>query len=139
MSWTHPRIIWRAPGSLTRVLINLVVSNVAAVNVVHLTRGFDYGARIGVREMASPGGARNLVQIRDVEKYRKLIERRVIASVLDFLDERGVDTAEYRARATSVLNINSNNRFDGGINTVGGNPTFNGPASGGNMTGGGSR
>lgn len=125
-----PQTIWRAPAALTGALINLIASSGTQADATRLTRGYDYGARIGVRELgSSQDGMRNLVQLQDVEKFQKLIERRVIASVLDFLDERGVDTTEYRARAASVLSVNNN--YGGvNVNTVGGNPTFNAPVAG---------
>jgi hypothetical protein len=71
---------------------------------------------------------RFMTQHQDVSKYQKLIERRVIASVLDFLDDRGVDTTEYRARATSILNIS------GGFVSTGDNATFQGPVAGRDVT-----
>jgi len=86
-----------------------------------------------VRELGSDR-LRSLVQVSDVQKYQGLIERRVIASILDFLEERGVDTAEYRQRAVPRITYNNN----GGFNNFGANATFNdrvdarsGPAGGG--------
>jgi hypothetical protein len=121
-----PRQIWRAPANLVRALINLLVAAGNPADTTRLSRGYDYGARVGVRELGSDLDMRNLTQLQDVDKYQKLIERRVIASVLDFLDDRGIDTIEYRARAASVLNAN-------GVNNFGDNVAFHGPVAGRDM------
>jgi hypothetical protein len=119
-----PRSIWRAPANLLGTLINMLVASGTPAGMV---RGYDYGARIGVRELGSDEDMRNLVQYQDVEKYQKLIERRVIASVLDFLDDRDIDTTEYRARAASVLN-------NSGVINTGNDVTYQGSVAGGNVT-----
>ncbi|RSM74180.1 hypothetical protein DMB66_01835 [Actinoplanes sp. ATCC 53533] len=121
-----PQAIWRAPAGLAGALITMVAAGGAPAGGDNLTPGYDYGARIGVRELGSDLEMRNLTQLQDVGKYQKLIERRVIASVLDFLDDRGVDTIEYRARAASVLNAN-------GVNNFGDNVSYQGPVAGRDM------
>ncbi|HEX8346911.1 MAG TPA: hypothetical protein VF657_19550, partial [Actinoplanes sp.] len=99
-----PRTIWRSPIQLTAALINLVAgSSAGSGERLRLQQGYDYGARIGIRELGSERDNRFLTQTQDVWKYKRLIERRVVASVLDFLEDRGIDTAEYRARVDSVL------------------------------------
>jgi len=102
-----PQAIWRAPANLAGALITMVAAAAAPVGGDNLTPGYDYGARVGVRELGSDLEMRNLTQLQDVAKHRKLIERRVIAAVLDFLDDRGIDTIEFRARVASVLNADS--------------------------------
>jgi hypothetical protein len=121
-----PRTIWRAPAGLVAAVLNLIASAGTGADPNRLTRGYDYGARVGVREMGSDLEMRNLTQVQDVAKYRKLISRRVIASVLDFLDDRGVDTTEYRAHAATVLS---------GVNTIAENVTYNAPVAGRDMSG----
>jgi hypothetical protein len=120
-----PRTIWRSPASLAATVINMAAGSAGGPGEAsRLARGYDYGARVGIRELGSAPGMRVLTQLQDVAKYQKLIERRVIASVLDFLDDRQIDTTEYRARAASILNIN------GGVNTFGGTVTNNGAVAG---------
>jgi hypothetical protein len=121
-----PGAIWRAPVNLARALINMVTGS--AAGPTRLARGFDYGARAGIRELGSESELRFLTQAQDVAKYKKLIERRVIASVLDYLDGHGVDTSEFRARAASVLNIS------GGVFARGDSVSFTGPVAGGDLT-----
>jgi hypothetical protein len=117
-----PRAIWRSPLNLGAALINMVAGSAGTTDApTRMARGFDYGARIGIRELGAEPQMRFLTQTQDVVKYKKLIERRVIASVLDFLDDRGIDTAEYRARAASVIN--------GGVHNWS-EATYNGPVAG---------
>jgi hypothetical protein len=127
-----PQTVWRSPVSLFRGLIELSRSTSAGpVATTGLTRGYDYGATVGVRELACRvAGMRNLVQQLDVGKYQKLIERRVIASVLDFLDDKHIDTTEYRNRAASILNV------QGSVGSIGSGNTFQAAISG-TTTGGG--
>ncbi|MFI7576907.1 hypothetical protein [Micromonospora sp. NPDC049497] len=66
--------------------------------------GHDYGARVGVRELATGSGYHNYFQVLDAAKHLKVVERHVLAAIVDFLDERGVDTAEFRSRQTMILN-----------------------------------
>ncbi|GGQ85479.1 hypothetical protein [Couchioplanes azureus] len=127
-----PRMIWRSPANLAAALINLVAgADSGPAEEARLTRGYDYGARVGIRELGREPEMRLLTQLQDVAKYQKLIERRVIASVLDFLDDREIDTAEYRARAASILNV------DGGVHNWGGTVTNNGPVAGRDVHAGG--
>jgi hypothetical protein len=122
-----PETIWRAPLALSRALLSLFRTSMGPISSVRLPKGFDYGARIGIRELGSETRMRNFVQLQDVEKYQRLIERRVIASVLDFLDTRGVDTTEYRARAASVLQVNTVNNVNGHFANIGGRTQFAAP------------
>ncbi|MGN9778924.1 hypothetical protein ACTMS0_24650 [Micromonospora sp. H33] len=66
--------------------------------------GHDYGARVGVRELSSGASYHNYFQVLDAAKHLKVVERHVLAAILDFLDERGIDTAEFRTRQTTILN-----------------------------------
>jgi hypothetical protein len=46
----------------------------------------------------------NYFQIRDVERHWKIIERRVIAALQDFLERQGIDATEYQTAITQILN-----------------------------------
>ncbi|GGU73839.1 hypothetical protein [Lentzea flava] len=65
---------------------------------------YDYGARFSVREQATDANYHNYFQKTDAAKHLKLIERHVLAALLDFLDEHGVDTTEFRNRQMTILN-----------------------------------
>lgn len=60
------------------------------------------------------GRAVNYFQLWDILRHWKVIERRVTAAVLDFLDDNGIDTGEYRGRMTQILN-NYGNFFAGPV------------------------
>ncbi|MFD5830083.1 hypothetical protein [Lentzea sp. NPDC060358] len=66
--------------------------------------GYSYGARFSVREEATDANYHNYFQKTDAAKHLKLIERHVLAALLDFLDDRGVDTTEFRNRQMTILN-----------------------------------
>ncbi|MEV6637746.1 hypothetical protein AB0M54_44150 [Actinoplanes sp. NPDC051470] len=67
--------------------------------------GHNYGALLSPRELAvDPMDYHNYFQLLDTAKHLKIVERHVLASILGFLDERGVDTAEFRTRQTTILN-----------------------------------
>ncbi|BCJ68138.1 hypothetical protein [Polymorphospora rubra] len=120
-----PSTIVKAPVRLTRSILELV-STPGALGTASLVPGYDYGARVAVRQLGSRDELRNFTQTKDIVKFQRLIERRVVASVLDFLDLKGVDTTEYRARAASVLNV--------GIGNFGsGDMTFNESVTGQNL------
>lgn len=97
-------------------------------------RGVDIGARVSARELGagldiddkgSPIATATITyfQHRDVLRYAKVIERRLLASVLDFLEERRIDVSEYRQRMATILNI-------GAINFGSGNVTVSNSAIG---------
>ncbi|EWT03214.1 hypothetical protein N865_01565 [Intrasporangium oryzae NRRL B-24470] len=64
---------------------------------------FDYGARMSVRELGarqSPVFFQNL----DAEQRVALVERRVVASVVDTLEEFGLDPQEFGSRVMNLYN-----------------------------------
>jgi hypothetical protein len=79
----------------------------------------DYGAHLSVRDRASmpePKGALQLFdpehhvmsprrhgQLLDVEKYTKTLATQVLDAIQEFLEERDLDTSEFRARRTQIL------------------------------------
>ncbi|WP_345362552.1 hypothetical protein [Actinoallomurus liliacearum] len=64
----------------------------------------DYGARRSVREIGQAPGAHHFFQDMDVKKYGDIVQKRVSELVIDFLEERNLDTGEYRARQATILN-----------------------------------
>jgi len=109
-----PRTVVRAPGSLVRMLVDMAGSRSG------LSRSDRKdGARVSIRQLGTGDKLRNFTQVQDVLKFRKLIENRVYAHVLDYLDEHDVDTSEVRARRATILN--NNGVFVTGNMTVTGN------------------
>jgi hypothetical protein len=89
-------------------------------------RGVDIGARVSARELGAgidlddedrPTNDATIMyfQHRDVLKYAKVIERRLLASVLDFLEYHHVDVSEYRQRMISILNVGAINYGSGSV------------------------
>lgn len=78
-------------------------------------RGVNIGARFSAREEASSSDE-SYFQLLDIFKHSKIIERRLLAAVGDFLKQWGVDTSEFLARATSILNNGIINSGTGTIN-----------------------
>lgn len=111
-----PLIIGAVPVSLIRAGIAAVVSAVTKPVQALLPRGYDYGARISVREEGMEQEIRDHLQGGEILKYSRVVERRIFAAILDFLEAKGVDVAEYRARAGDVLNIGAVNNGPGTVN-----------------------
>ncbi|MFJ6851436.1 hypothetical protein ACIQM3_13000 [Streptomyces sp. NPDC091271] len=65
----------------------------------------DWGARHSVRQLGAGSGYHHYFQRMDSTKYFKVVERRTLEVILDFLDLKHVDTAEFRARQSEVLNV----------------------------------
>ncbi|MEV8511788.1 hypothetical protein [Dactylosporangium sp. NPDC051484] len=50
----------------------------------------------------------NYFQVRDVIRHWRIIERRVLAALLDFLEEEGLDTGDYHSQASQIITTNFN-------------------------------
>ncbi|MDQ7910222.1 hypothetical protein RB614_37590 [Phytohabitans sp. ZYX-F-186] len=121
-----PRLAASALANLVRTGLEVLGGALSSAGVTvdrAVTRGYDYGARYGVRDLGRAVAERHHLQAQDIDKYAKLVRRRIIATVLDFLDARGVDTAEFVERAVNILNA-------GAIHTGTGNITIDGPGVG---------
>jgi len=86
----------------------------------------DIGAMSCARETAmagadgEPGGETegSYFQFQDVIQHSKIIERRLIAAVDDYLKDVGVDTSEFVQRAMAILNSGVINTGSGTVNVV---------------------
>jgi hypothetical protein len=84
----------------------------------------DIGAQSSIRERAMiepPSEFRNesesgYFQSQDIVQHSKIIERRLIAALDDYLKEFGVDTSEFVQRTTAILNNGILNTGSGTIN-----------------------
>ncbi|WP_336216670.1 hypothetical protein [Nonomuraea sp. LPB2021202275-12-8] len=87
---------------------------------------YDYGARLSLRELGAAERADTLIQELDTFKYTKLVEERLTSAVLDFLEDKGVDTAAYRRQATAVsVSATMHQEFSGDFSGA----QFGGPGS----------
>jgi hypothetical protein len=124
---TTPRTITRAPARLVGYLADATGRRGAGAAGLAGSRRRDHGARISVRQLGTRDKLRNFTQRQDIVKFQRLIERRVLAHVLDYLDLKGVDTTEHRAQRASVLNVH------GGVNNWG-TAQYDGPVAGRDQT-----
>lgn len=85
-----------------------------------------YGSHHSIRELAAGDEADNYFQDTDVERYRKLMERHVVASTMSFLDSKGLSTAEFAEQAATIVN-----NFGSMLLNTG---SLSGVAAGGNVT-----
>lgn len=85
---------------------------------------YNIGVRVSAREHLTTARDRSYFQAMDVAKHSKIIERRIISAVGEFLHGR-VLTAEFEERTTyilnnGVLNMGSGDVQIGSANTIGG-------------------
>ncbi|WP_239346098.1 hypothetical protein [Frankia sp. CiP3] len=66
--------------------------------------GFDYGAVRSVREMAADDKYHRYFQRLDKEMFVKTVQDRVLTTVINFLDVRGIDTSSLSEQKTTILN-----------------------------------
>jgi hypothetical protein len=79
-------------------------SDSATRRAIRENPSFDYGARASIRELAMSGDFRRYFQRVDKEMYTKLLEHRILDLVVQFLDDRNVDTGELRERRNVIVN-----------------------------------
>ena len=65
---------------------------------------FDYGAITSIRELASSTKYRHYFQKLDKEMLVKIVERQILDSIIDFLDEHNIDTSDLKSRQEAILN-----------------------------------
>jgi hypothetical protein len=80
---------------------------------------FDIGAAVSAREAAAVVPDESYFQFQDSLQHSKIIERRLIATVGDYLKELGVDTSEFWERARAILNTGVINAGPGSVNITG--------------------
>lgn len=65
---------------------------------------FNYGAELSPREQAASPVYIHYFQKLDKEMYIKIIERTILNGIIGFLDERKIDTSEFKERENTILN-----------------------------------
>jgi hypothetical protein len=121
------RRVARAPGQLwaaVRPRPDQTSKARASINI---------GTAVSAREGASADADGSYFQFQDILQHSKIIERRLIAAVEDYLKGLGVDTSEFSARVQAVLNQGVINAGPGTINisdsAIGENATVTGGAT----------
>ncbi|NYI07812.1 hypothetical protein [Allostreptomyces psammosilenae] len=65
---------------------------------------FDFGAPVSLREAIADGSYHDHFQKLDANKHLKIVEGHVLAALLDFLEDHGVDTSDFRNHQSMILN-----------------------------------
>ena len=67
-------------------------------------RAFNYGGTFNPREGLADHNFQRYFQELDSDQYTKIIEKNIFQSLVDFLDDHGIDTSELVERQTAILN-----------------------------------
>lgn len=86
---------------------------------VSILRPIDIGAIASARENAAAQTDQTYFQFQDIRQHSKVIERRLLATVGDYLKNKGVDTSEFWQRANAILNSGVINAGAGTVNITG--------------------
>lgn len=65
---------------------------------------FNYGVDKSLRDLFSSGEYHHYFQKLDTDFYGKVLEREILDSIVDFLDEHHIDTSEIKERKSTILN-----------------------------------
>jgi hypothetical protein len=65
---------------------------------------FNYGTSTSIRELVSQPHYDDMFQKLDKEMYAKTLEKRILSSIMDFLEQRNIDISEFKQREQSILN-----------------------------------
>lgn len=72
--------------------------------LIDMNLAYDYGAKTSIRESAASSDYRRYFQRLDQEMNRKVLERRILDAVIEFLDEKNIDTSDLKDRQQTILN-----------------------------------
>ena len=104
--WT-PVVVVRAPLHMfgeTRDAWKRWRARRRAQKAIRSNPSFDYGATTSIRELAQASKYRRYFQQLDREMAGKIIERQILDTIVQFLDEHKIDTGELEERQTAILN-----------------------------------
>lgn len=130
--------VLHAPRRLVAAPKLLVSAHRAQRDIKENVKRHDIGAQISAREVAgydidnnsdeawTPRRARqnpedaSYFQLLDVTRHSKIVERRLLSAIEEFLKAKQVDTSEFTQRVEAILNYGMMNIGPGGTNTIGG-------------------
>lgn len=113
-AWRGLRENWRRLRALGRAAVGLV----SVVDASEFSLGryavdlVDTGARVSLRELAASDGYHHFFQQADEAKYVKVVQRRLLEVVRDFLIEHNIDVFDHDARGTTILDRSTRNYGD---------------------------
>jgi hypothetical protein len=103
-SFVRTPVLWlRSPFAVVRPLLR---QRRRAKLLKHVKRNafFDYGARVTALDRARFRDYTRYFQRLDKTMYVKVLERTILDSVVDVLDEHGIDTDELAERRSTIIN-----------------------------------
>lgn len=65
---------------------------------------YDWGANSSVRQLVSNHHFERYFQMLDEDMYNKIIERTILDSIVEFLEEHNINVSDIRERRTTILN-----------------------------------
>ena len=130
---SFPSTVLFAPLRIAVSIRDLVCGAMAQAGKNERGPWVDQGARVSVRELAA-APIENYYQFSDALKFAKLVERRVLADIVEYLDQQGVDVSDLVERATNILNNTVINNNNGAQNFGSGNINANNSTMGTNNT-----
>jgi hypothetical protein len=65
---------------------------------------YNYGTDVTIREAAASDKFAHYFQKADGEFYRKVLDHQILGTIINFLDDHNIDTAEIKERRTVILN-----------------------------------
>jgi hypothetical protein len=98
-----PGLSFRAPKVVFRPLSRSLEQSNRAKDVAK-DPFFDYGAPVTALDRVRSTKYRRYFQRLDKEMYDKVLERTVLDSIVEILDQHGVDTAEIAERRATIIN-----------------------------------
>ena len=97
-------------GSPYRVIRSLFARSIQerserdVVRAIRENRAFDYGAYTSIRQSGSASNYQKYFQVLDKERSNKIVERHLLDAVVAFLEDKGVDTSEFKQRMEVLYN-----------------------------------
>lgn len=99
-----PKTVALAPIRLLRLAFDSASGALARGAAARSAGGRRYGPEFSIREAGSALPPYHHFQISDVERFAKVVERRLLADLIAYLRARGVDVSEFEQRVVSILN-----------------------------------
>jgi hypothetical protein len=97
----------RAPMALTRAIIGPLAAELRTARQRREILGalrFNYGAPVSPRETVSDPNFQRYFQKLDTSHYVKVLEKRLLDAIVEFLQARGIDTSEFDERKQAIEN-----------------------------------